>query len=133
MGFFSWLTADSKESIANTSSDSAGHPVRTVYLYLPEGGFLTETAYEGYGVFAGQDAYALLAKWNAPKECTGGAGDREVGIDLFFASIDGDGTGPSLEFPLKFSFSPDTSYSVLGASPICPSQGYFYDEDESDG
>ena len=61
-GFFSWKTADTKESIYNIFS---GEPTRAVYLLRPHGAAsIREDAYEGYGVFGGFDAYTLFARWN---------------------------------------------------------------------
>lgn len=62
MGFFSFLTADTQESIANTFS---GERVRTVYLLQPGGKPpIEEVAYEGYGKFGGVDCYEWLAEMN---------------------------------------------------------------------
>lgn len=66
MGFFSWLTADDNQSIANVHSNKA---VRTVYLLQPEINgkrepAIVETRYEGFGVFGGVNAYAWLAARN---------------------------------------------------------------------
>lgn len=36
------------------------------YLYCPDGTILHEPSYEGYGEFAGQDMYDLVADWNRP-------------------------------------------------------------------
>lgn len=63
MGFFSWKTADTNESIGNIYSD---RPSPTVYLLQPNGKPpIREDAYEGYGVFAGIDAHEWLAETNA--------------------------------------------------------------------
>lgn len=62
MGFFSWLTADTDESIANVYSD---REVKTVYLLQPNNlPPIEEPAYEGSGTFGGTDVYAWLAKMN---------------------------------------------------------------------
>jgi hypothetical protein len=69
MGFFSWKTADSQRSIANAHTDK----VRTVYLLQPNGKPpIKEPEYEGYGVFAGVDAYVWLTETNA----------ESLGLDL---------------------------------------------------
>lgn len=68
MGFFSWKTADSDESIPNIYVD---HPNtgRTVYLLQPGGKPpIAEEAYEGYGRFGDVDAFEWLAENNLPKE-----------------------------------------------------------------
>lgn len=135
MGFFSWITSDTNESISNVYSDRGPLPV---YLIAPDGTTYYEPRYEGYGVFAGQDAYALLAQWNCPEKCTGDVKeDRLVGIYL---------RDEDLKYPLKFAElkwmnkediadkeQMRRKYIRLGASDECPDQGYFYtDEDEED-
>lgn len=126
MGFFSWLTSDTEESITNTFSNRGA---KTVYLYTPNGKVIEETDYEGYGEFGGKDAYVLLAEWNLPEsELVGLTFDekRSKGIRLFFRE------SPPLKYPLKFSFSPDWSYDELEGAKDCPEQGFFYDDDEDD-
>ena len=61
MGFFSWKTSDTDESISNASSERGALPC---YLLIPKefgGGSIYEDKYEGYGMFGGRDAYALVA------------------------------------------------------------------------
>ena len=120
MGFFSWKTADTDESIANIHSDhqNAG---RTVYLLQPNGKEpIEETAYNGYGDFGPVDAFAWLAEMNS----LGIPGSnvevrREKGIS---ACCDKD----SLKYPLKFSFDKNAVYEDLPESKSCEAQGYFY-------
>lgn len=72
MGFFSWLTADTEESVTNRYSTRGA---RTVHLLQPEGREpITEPSYEGYGEFGGIDVYDWLARQNI-------AADQLVGID----------------------------------------------------
>jgi len=74
MGFFSWKTCDTQESIAN---DYSNGDVQTVFLLKPDGQSpVKEAAYDGYGVFGGVDAYAWLAQANL------GRSDVELGISL---------------------------------------------------
>ena len=62
MGFFSFKTADTQESIANEYS---GKEVKPVYLLQPNGlPAIKEPCYSGYGVFGGVDCYEWLAKIN---------------------------------------------------------------------
>jgi hypothetical protein len=62
MGFFSWKTADTKESIPNIYS---GKRIRTVYLLQPSGlPPIVEEGYKGYGDFGCVDAFVWLAKAN---------------------------------------------------------------------
>ncbi len=63
MGFFSWDTADTKESILNIHTGEH----ETVYLLQPNGENIEETDYEGYGEFGGVDAYSWLAEHNIDK------------------------------------------------------------------
>jgi len=63
MGFFSWNTADTNESISNIHSDRGARPV---YLLQPDGKpAILEDAYNGYGVFGGKDAHIWLMETNA--------------------------------------------------------------------
>ncbi|MBS7671599.1 hypothetical protein [Croceicoccus gelatinilyticus] len=66
MGFFSWMTADTRQSIANVYS---GRDTKPVYLLQPGGEPpIREDAYEGYGEFGGQNAYEWLALANIPTD-----------------------------------------------------------------
>lgn len=68
MGYFSWLTADTKQSIPNIHAHHA-RAGKTVYMLQPNGEApIEEKRYEGYGVFGGVDAYEWLAEKNLPKE-----------------------------------------------------------------
>ena len=63
MGFYSWKTADTDESIWNTYTDKC----KPVYLLQPNGDPpLSEPAYGGYGSFGGVDANVWLAQHNLP-------------------------------------------------------------------
>lgn len=123
MGYFSWKTADTGQTIWNEESHQGA---RTTFLLQPDGKPpLREDSYEGYGVFGGVDAYAWLARQNLPAERTEGKSDdalREEGITLFFDQ--GKPGVPKVERPLKFSFDPNADYARLGASPDCDTQGY---------
>lgn len=131
MGFFSWKTADTDETIWNAHSN---HGAQTVYLLQPDGQPpLREDSYDGYGVFGGVDAYAWLARQNLPAEQTEGRSDddlRDDGITLFFDQ--GKPGVPKVERPLKFSFDPKADYAGLKASTDCESQGFFSDPGDED-
>jgi len=121
MGYFSWKASDTKVSIGNRDSISGSSPC---YLLTPSGEKHFEDDYEGYGVFGGVDAYALLAEMNVPEDCNGDADhDRQIGINLAFGD-------KKLLFPIKIVEDPKHTYSTVGASEICPDQGFFYDEDD---
>ena len=107
MGFYSFKTADTNESICNVHTGKH----RPVYLLMPDGNHILECAYQGYGIFGGHRAYDLLAEMN------GYEGD---GLDLHYSDRYND-----LPFQLKFSFDPNANYHDLPASEDCEAQGYF--------
>ena len=115
MGFFSWETQDSNESIANHYSDRS---VFTVYMHDHLGNVWQEDKYEGYGDFGGKDYYELLAEMN-------GLEGREEGIELAFANP----PRPCL-FP-NLTRRNDWKYKNQ-APENCEFQGYFYCDDEED-
>lgn len=81
MGFFSWKTADTNESILIGRD-------KPVYLIQPNGlAPIEEEKYAGYGDFGGVDAYVWLAKMNLPElELRDLTNDelRDKGLDLEF-------------------------------------------------
>lgn len=80
MGCFSWLTADTRESISlfDSGLPNAG---RTVYLLQPGGMPPTEEpAYEGYGRFGDVDAYVWLAQHNLPKKLWSGLDEGNIAL-----------------------------------------------------
>lgn len=109
MGFFSWNTQDTNESIANNYS---GSPTFTVYMFDDKGNVWKEDDYEGYGVFGGKDFYELLAEMN-------GLETRDQGITLFFDK-EKDFVSPNL--------ARDKNWEWIKEAPAdCEYQGYFYD------
>ena len=74
MGFFSFITSDTKKSIPNVHTNKRLVPVTMID---DEGNKYFEDQYEGYGVFGGKDFYALVDEMN------GGDGNRDMGIKLF--------------------------------------------------
>lgn len=83
MGFFSWLTADTKVSIPCAAS---GRTSPTVYLLQPNGRApIPEDCYEGDGIFGGQDAHLWLASQNIPLSVFAGLSEPQqlsAGISL---------------------------------------------------
>ena len=61
MGFFSWKTQDTNETIWNRYSD---YPTMQVVMTDDKGNRYVEHDYEGYGVFGGKDFYELMAEMN---------------------------------------------------------------------
>jgi hypothetical protein len=136
MGFFSWKTADTHESIANNDAKHANSG-RTVYLLQPNGQeAIDSTGYRGDGIFGGVDAYAWLAK-NNPECFDAEKRERISELDLYededtlrMMGIDIEcDESVTLKFPLKFSFQKDAVYEKLNASEDCEYQGFFYPED----
>lgn len=133
MGQFSWITSDTEEQVFND------YGKRTVYLLVPEewqsefGERFEESDYEGYGIFGGRDAYALVAMWNRPDECKNADGTwktddecRLIGIGI--ACYDEDNFG--LEYPIKITSEP-MPYADAKPSKGDPNQGW-HDESFDD-
>ena len=62
MGFFSWITQDTNESILNCYCGGEQFPV---FMLDDKGNVWEETSYGGYGIFGGKDYYELVAEMNA--------------------------------------------------------------------
>jgi hypothetical protein len=126
MGFFSWNTCDTGESIANKYST---RPTFEVHMITPDGRVFTEPDYEGYGEFGGKDFHELLAELN------GLASDRSLGIDLTFKdNPNGDNT-PGVIYPKFVEILEDdvvAQYADLPNPESCEAQGYFYGPDEDE-
>ena len=111
MGFYSWMTADTKESIANRHSNRC---VFSVVMVLPDGRKFLEENYEGYGKFGGKDYYEALAEINGMEP------DRIKGIALAHS-------GKKILWP-QLVRNPVTVQSFASPNEACPQQGFFYDE-----
>jgi hypothetical protein len=109
MGFFSWITDDTKRSIANAYSE---RETFKVIMTDDKGNQFVEENYEGYGVFGGKDYHELLSEMN------GGNGDRTEGIGLAFNK-----ERKRIKYP---SLSEDGKYRE-GQPESCKQQGFFYD------
>ncbi len=126
MGFFSWNTCDTGESIANNCST---RPTFTVHMITPDGRVFTEEDYEGYGEFGGKDFYELLAEINGLES------DREIGIDLAFKVNPGGDNTPGVIYPKLVECLDDdvvVQYNNLENPECCEAQGYFYGDDEDE-
>lgn len=114
MGFFSWKTQDTGESIPNAYS---GKRLFTVYMKDHKGNVWKEDKYEGYGEFGGKDFYELLAEMNGLEPC------RHAGIGLVFSK-------PPVPF-LSPNLSRDKDWEWENRMPQdCDYQGYFYGDGE---
>jgi hypothetical protein len=120
MGFFSWRTQDTNQSIPNIFAvyNDEGHEVFTVYMTDDKGNQWREDEYEGYGVFGGKDFYVLLAEMNGLSLTGDLDKDRSLGISL--SSSDKPHKSPNL------TENPDYKYDWRGPQE-CEYQGYFYD------
>ena len=119
MGFFSWKTSDTDESIMNCHTDNC----KTVYMYLPDGSIIEEKKYDGYGEFGGIDVYQWIAKYNKL------GNTRNDGINATFKADPVYGEWQACEdngikCP-RFSFSPNKKYKRLKPPETCELQGFF--------
>lgn len=121
MGFFSWMTQDTGESIPSKYSNRATFPV---YMYDDKGNVWKEEEYEGYGEFGGKDYYELLSEMN------GGPSDRSHGISLAFGDGFSNGENPNVKHPNLVT--EDTWKWVNRPPETCPDQGFFYSEEEDE-
>ena len=126
MGFFSWMTSDTNESIANVYSVK---DVFTVYVLCPNGDVIKEECYNGYGKFGGRDIYSLVAQWNVPEKCKDENGNwlpddetRTVGINIACYEEQ----NACLRYPIKIVRNKALKYDNVSPCKPCPWQGYFY-------
>jgi len=124
MGYFSFKTADTGETIWNVHSAQSRGSTRTVFLLQPDGQPpLREESYNGFGDFGGVDAFVWLGRNNLPSETVAGMSDdalRVAGHGMFF----GHAGSPEMTKPLKLSFDERAVYEDLAPSSMCESQGY---------
>ena len=132
MGFFSWNTMDTDESIANEHSNRKTFRVQ---MMDNKGNVWTEDNYEGYGRFGGKDYYELLAEMNGfisdktGDEYTDEA--RGFGINIAFKD---NGSGVATEgvyYPNLIEKDNGWVYE-MGGPDSCDYQGYFYDDEDID-
>ena len=128
MGFFSWNTMDTDESIANEHSNRKTFRVR---MMDNKGNVWTEDNYDGYGRFGGKDFYELLAEMNGfTSDKTGEVYTDEArgfGIDIAFKD-NGSGVGTEgVYYPNLIEMADGWVYEMAGPDS-CDYQGYFYDE-----
>ena len=133
MGFFSWNTMDTDESIANEHSNRKTFRVQ---MMDNKGNVWTEDDYEGYGRFGGKDYYELLAEMNGfTSDKTGEVYTDEArgfGIDIAFKD-NGSGVGTEgVYYPNLVEQANGWVYE-MGGPDSCDFQGYFYDEEDYDG
>lgn len=111
MGYFSFLTTDSKKSIWNEGVSESNFR-ETVYMRDQKNNVWVEPSYEGYGVFGGKDVFELIAEMNGYKP------DRDLGLNLLYSK------GRNELLTPTFSFNKD--FKWRGAKLMdCPYQGSF--------
>lgn len=123
MGVFSWITQDTKKSIA-IADNPGGRKHMSVTMTDNQGNHWREHAYEGYGEFGGMDYYVLVARMNPKimneilKEKGKGLPLRDIGIDIAFG-----------EYKAKFpNLTENDNWKWVNKKPKdCEYQGYFYD------
>lgn len=116
MGFFSFITQDTNQSIFNYHTGKQF----PVMMTDNKGNRWIESDYAGYGVFGGKDYYQLLAEMN-------GYNDRRKGVDLYFSNRE---THPNILFP---NLTEDMQWTWRNERPNdCPNQGYFEEEEDND-
>jgi hypothetical protein len=147
--FYSWLTADTKESIGNIHSKNPHTKQGAIYLLQPEGVPIKEESYEGLGQFGHIHAATWLMIMNRPDwvvsaihHLTGGecghtymeqlkkgwsALDSSKLEALNFQASMAVVMLEDPEYPLKLSYNEYADYNALPASEVCPYQGHYYD------
>tara|TARA_R110000824_G_scaffold1474_1_gene7375 strand:+ start:775 stop:1107 length:333 start_codon:yes stop_codon:yes gene_type:complete len=110
MGFFSFETQDTDESIPNIY---CGRETFTVFMRDDQGNIWEESNYDGYGDFGGKDFYELLAEMN-------GLNGRGSGINLAFDKE----KQANINWPTLTRYK---NSEVTGKPKDCKNQGYFYE------
>ena len=132
MGFFSWKTMDTDESIANQYSNRKTFRVQ---MLDNKGNVWTEDNYEGYGRFGGKDFYELLAEMNGfTSDKTGDEYTDEArgfGINVAFKDNGSGIATKGVLYPNLIEQADGWSYNESGPDN-CEYQGYFYDETDYD-
>jgi len=128
MGFFSWKTMDTDESIANQYSNRKTFRVQ---MLDNKGNVWTEDNYEGYGRFGGKDFYELLAEMNGfTSDKTGDEYTDEArgfGINVAFKDNGSGIATKGVLYPNLIEQADGWFYNESGPDN-CEYQGYFYDE-----
>ena len=132
MGFFSWKTQDTDNSIANQYSNRKTFRVQ---MLDNKSNVWTEDNYEGYGRFGGKDFYELLAEMNGfESDKTGDEYTDEArgfGINLAFKDNPNGIATKGVFYPNLIEQADGWFYNESGPDN-CEYQGYFYDETDYD-
>ena len=132
MGFFSWKTMDTDESIANQYSNRKTFRVQ---MLDNKGNVWTEDDYEGYGRFDSKDYYELLAEMNGfTSDKTGDEYTDEARGFVINIAFKDNGSGIATKgvlYPNLIEQADGWFYNESGPEN-CEHQGYFYDETDYD-
>ena len=135
MGFFSWKTQDTDNSIANQYSNRKTFRVQ---MLDNKGNVWTEDTYEGYGRFGGKDFYELLAEMNGFESEVYEIGTEQYtdeaigfGISLAFKDNPNGIATKGVFYPNLIEQADGWFYNESGPDN-CEYQGYFYDETDYD-
>jgi hypothetical protein len=119
MGFFSFKTTDTNQSVSNVHSERGA---LAVYLIDDQGNQHYEPNYQGYGLFGGVDIFILTAEMNGYLFDENEDPDteyeklRSLGIELFYEEPEA--IHPNIcEVPQEW---------VPAQLESCEFQGYFY-------
>ena len=133
MGFFSWNTMDTDNSIANEHSNRKTFRVQ---MMDNKGNVFTEDNYDGYGRFGGKDFYELLAEMNGfESDKTGDEYTDEARVFGINLALKDNGSGIGTKgvlYPNLVEQANGWVYEMSGPDN-CEYQGYFYDEEDLDG
>ncbi|HAI19366.1 MAG TPA: hypothetical protein DCM10_15840 [Xanthomarina gelatinilytica] len=125
MGFFSWRTSDTNESVSNCHSSRGALPIKVL---LPDGSQVIDRDYGGYGEFFDGDTY--LDFYELVHELTEdlhyGEGDREQGIKIWFDWYNGKSKRKMIA-PKIVTIDCQIPYDELPDSKDCEYQGFFYE------
>lgn len=113
-GFFSWLTADTQESISNKYS--ARGALSVVMLDCDNNAYIEEN-YAGFGVFGGVDYFESLAGTNGLK-------DRAEAVEIY--TLSPYKITNTIKFITLSGFENGLTYKKVGNSEICKNRGYLY-------
>ena len=118
MGFFSWMTDDTHDSIANIHQEV----VKPFTVYMKNYSTVwKEPAYDGYGKFGGKDIYLLLGEMNNLDLSRDGV--IELCSSGFFTQSKR--KRGEIVFPMLHRYENSTA---VGQFINCFEQGYFYYE-----
>ncbi len=130
MGFFSWKTQDTHESIMNEFT--ATPTVNFWFVFIDKNGERQDVlvpSYNGYGEFAGFDFHEVLANMN-------GLNGRDNGISIEVGTMPTKLVGKTIMWPQLFQECQlGKKVDFTKEMESCPYQGYFFcndDEDEND-